>query len=57
MLFVIVGATMNLGPVIHFSDTMIFAMDIANVIGLYLLIPVAHEELRAYGAERIARPP
>jgi len=54
---VIVGATMNLGPVIDFSDAMIFAMGIANVIGLYLLMPVAHEELRAYGAERIARPP
>jgi len=32
LLCVIVGATMNLGPVIDFSDAMIFAMGIANVI-------------------------
>lgn len=37
--FVVIGSSMNLGPVIDFSDAMIFAMAIANVIGLYMLMP------------------
>lgn len=37
--FVVIGASMKLGPVIDFSDSMIFAMAIANIIGLYMLMP------------------
>ncbi|MEZ5589381.1 MAG: alanine/glycine:cation symporter family protein [Gammaproteobacteria bacterium] len=47
-LFVIIGASMGLGPVIDFSDAMIFAMGIFNVIGLYLLMPKVKELLRDY---------
>jgi len=46
--FVIIGASMNLGPVIDFSDSMIFAMAIANIIGLYMLMPVVREEVGQY---------
>ncbi|MFN3984730.1 MAG: alanine/glycine:cation symporter family protein [Rhodocyclaceae bacterium] len=47
-LCVVAGASMSLGPVIDFSDSMIFAMAIPNVIGLYLLMPVVKREIGAY---------
>ncbi|WP_119155181.1 alanine/glycine:cation symporter family protein [Caldimonas tepidiphila] len=48
--FVVIGATMELGAVIDFSDAMIFAMAIPNVIGLYVLMPVVRAELARYDA-------
>ncbi|TVO67893.1 alanine/glycine:cation symporter family protein [Denitromonas ohlonensis] len=48
---VVIGASMSLGPVIDFSDSMIFAMAIPNVIGLYLLMPVVKRELAQYQAK------
>ena len=36
-IFVVIGSSMSLGPVIDFSDAMIFAMAIANIAGLLLL--------------------
>lgn len=47
-LCVILGASMNLGPVIDFSDSMIFAMAIPNIIGLYFLMPVVRAEISQY---------
>ena len=47
-IFVVIGASMNLGPVIDFSDSMIFAMAIANIIGLYFLMPVVRDEVAQY---------
>ncbi|MBR9901894.1 MAG: alanine:cation symporter family protein [Rhodospirillales bacterium] len=47
-LCVIVGASMSLGPVIDFSDSMIFAMAIPNIIGLYFLMPVVRGEINQY---------
>lgn len=47
---VVAGASMGLGPVIDFSDAMIFAMALANVVGLYFLMPVVREELGRYEA-------
>ena len=35
--FTIVGSSMNLESVINFSDSMIFAMSVPNIIGLYFL--------------------
>lgn len=49
--FVVVGASMNLGPVIDFSDSMIFAMAIPNIIGLYVLMPVVRKEVDQYWAK------
>jgi AGCS family alanine or glycine:cation symporter len=45
---VMVGASMGLGPVIDFSDAMIFTMAIFNIIGLYFLMPKVKELLRDY---------
>ena len=50
-IFVVIGASMSLGPVIDFSDAMIFAMAIANIIGLYMLMPKVKVLLADYQAK------
>ncbi|SIS84591.1 alanine or glycine:cation symporter, AGCS family [Roseivivax lentus] len=50
-LFVIIGASANLGPVIDFSDAAIFAMAVVNVLGLYFLMPIVKRELANYSAK------
>ena len=50
-LFVIIGASANLGPVIDFSDAAIFAMAVVNVLGLYFLMPIVKRELTNYSAK------
>lgn len=44
-LFVIVGSAASLSSVLAFSDAMIFAMMVPNMVGLFLLAPKAKEEL------------
>ncbi len=58
----VVGSSIGLGPVIDMSDSMILAMGLANIIGLYFLMPVVKRERLKYGdgirSGRIAqRPP
>lgn len=53
-LFVIIGCTTQLDAVLDFSDAMIFAMALANVLALYLLAPVVRQELQGYWARRLA---
>ncbi len=48
LLFVVVGASISLGSVIDFSDAMIFAMVVPNIIGVLLLTPVVRKELNKY---------
>ncbi|MBN8187937.1 MAG: alanine/glycine:cation symporter family protein [Salipiger thiooxidans] len=48
--FVVIGAAMNLGPVIDFSDAAIFAMALVNIFGLYFLMPIVKAELNSYNA-------
>ncbi|WP_438962723.1 alanine/glycine:cation symporter family protein [Nonlabens sp.] len=48
LLFVVVGASISLGAVIDFSDAMIFAMVVPNIIGVILLTPVVRKELNKY---------
>ncbi|KFF58085.1 alanine glycine permease, partial [Cryobacterium sp. MLB-32] len=50
-IFTVVGASLSLGPVIAFSDAMIFAMAIPNVIGLYLMARVIKKEIFGYRAK------
>ncbi len=47
-LFVIIGASSALDSIILFSDAMIFAMAIPNVIGLYVLAPELEKDIRKY---------
>ncbi|MDH3920755.1 MAG: alanine:cation symporter family protein [Rhodospirillales bacterium] len=49
-IFVVIGSSMSLGPVVDFSDSAIFAMAIANIIGLYILLPVVKKDLASYWA-------
>jgi AGCS family alanine or glycine:cation symporter len=47
-LFIIIGSAASLGAVTDFSDAMIFAMAVPNVIGLFFLFPKVREELAKY---------
>ena len=47
-LFVVIGSAASLGAVTDFSDAMIFAMAVPNVIGLFFLFPKVREELARY---------
>ncbi len=47
-IFVVIGASANLGPVIDFSDAMIFAMAVVNIMALYLLMPIVKREMNSY---------
>lgn len=47
-IFVVIGATIQFGAVIDFSDAAIFAMSIFNIIGLYFLMPIVKKELKSF---------
>ncbi len=47
-IFVVIGAAAQLGAVIDFSDAMIFAMAVVNIIALYLLMGIVKRELHSY---------
>ena len=46
--FVGLGCAIQLTSVIDFSDAMIFAMALANIIGLFMMAPVVKQEIRDY---------
>ena len=46
--FVFIGSILTLGPVIDFSDSMIFAMCFPNILGLYIMSPVIRKDLRSF---------
>ncbi len=46
--FVVIGAAASLGSVIGFSDAMIFAMMVPNMIGIVILAPKVKEEFNKY---------
>ncbi len=52
-IFVVIGASSTLNAVIGFSDSMIFAMSLANILGLYLMAGVVKREILGY-QERLA---
>ncbi len=47
-LFLVIGCTTDLKAVLDFSDAMIFAMALANILGLYILAPKVKGMLDAY---------
>lgn len=49
-LIVVLGASMSLGSVIGFSDSMIFAMCFPNVLGLFIMAPEVFRDLKDYFA-------
>lgn len=48
LMFVVLGASMELGAVIGFSDAMILAMAFPNLLGIYFLLPTVRRELDKY---------
>ena len=46
--FVFLGCTMELDAILAFSDALIFAMVVPNVLGLYLMAPVVRREFQQY---------
>lgn len=46
--FIIIGSAVSLGAVTDFSDAMIFAMSVPNIIGCVILYPKVKEELVRY---------
>ena len=47
-IFIVIGASASLGPVIDFSDAAIFAMAVVNITGLYFLMSIVRIELASY---------
>ncbi|MGB0871062.1 MAG: alanine/glycine:cation symporter family protein [Flavobacteriales bacterium] len=47
-IFTVIGASITLGAVTDFSDAMIFAMAIPNLIGVFILLPKIKEEVSKY---------
>jgi AGCS family alanine or glycine:cation symporter len=46
--FIVIGASLQLGAVIDFSDGMFFTMALINIIGLYIMAPVVKRECQSY---------
>ncbi|MBT3143204.1 sodium:alanine symporter [Phaeobacter gallaeciensis] len=53
-IFIVIGASASLGPVIDFSDAAIFAMAVVNILALYFLMKLVRVELNSY-SERLAK--
>ena len=51
-LFVVIGCTTQLTAVLDFSDAMIFAMALANILALYVLGPGVKRDLEVYWQQR-----
>lgn len=47
-IFIWIGSVISLGSVIDFSDAMIFAMVVPNIIGVVILTPIVRKELKRY---------
>ena len=50
--FVALGCTLQLGPILDFSDAMVFLICVPNLFGLYVLAPVVRRRLDDYWPSR-----
>ena len=46
--FIIIGSSVSLGSVLNLSDSMIFLMSVANLVGVYFLASVVRSEVNNY---------
>lgn len=46
--FIVIGSATQLSNIILFTDSMVFAMAIPNIIGLYMLAPEIRKDLQVY---------
>jgi AGCS family alanine or glycine:cation symporter len=44
----VIGASMSLNNVIGFSDGMLFAMSLPNIVGLYILAPLVKKDMNSF---------
>ncbi len=49
LLFTVLGSVLHLNAVVDFSDMLILAMAVPNIIGLYILVPEVKNAIREYG--------
>ena len=49
--FIVIGSMLRLGPVLDFSDAMVFLISVPNILALYLYAPAVKRELNDYLAE------
>ena len=56
-LFVVLGASVELGALVDLSDALVFVVAIPNLLGLYLLAPIIRKELMRYENEVAKHPP
>ena len=47
-IFIVIGASMSLQNVIGFSDGMLFAMSLPNILGLYILAPLVKKDMNSF---------
>ena len=47
-IFCIIGSSISLGSVLDLSDSMIFLMSVANLVGVYFLAGVVKKEINTY---------
>lgn len=52
--FVLLGCTTQMTAIIQFSDSLVFAMALANILALYFLAPVVKSEVAGYWRRRSA---
>lgn len=48
LVFVVIGASIELGAVVDFSDMMILGMAFPNILGLLILSPEIAKDLKEY---------
>lgn len=46
--FIVIGSSMNMQSVVDFTDAMMFAMAVPNIIGIYMLTPQVLNDLKIY---------
>lgn len=48
--FVVLGCTVQLGPILDISDALVFLICVPNILGLYILAPIVKREMDDYMA-------
>ena len=46
--FIVIGASVDRGPIVGFGDGMLFAMSLPNIIGCYILAPLVKRDMKSF---------
>ncbi len=47
-IFIVIGSALNVQSVVDFTDAMMFAMSVPNIIVLYIMLPIILKDLKKY---------